>query len=83
MNDGCRGEFEVRRGGGNPGSVSAYTVSCNSRDGRYTTCAWEARRGVPRLQKQLSNAPCTRGRTLGYRAGQVWVGEGCRATFTP
>ena len=50
---GCRGVFQVRTGhwGGNGGSD--YSVTCSSTNNRYTTCAWDARRG-PRLISQLS-----------------------------
>ncbi len=34
-----------------------------------------------RLAKQLSDAPCTYGRSWGYTNAQVWVDNGCRAEF--
>lgn len=79
---GCRGVFQVRTGqwGGNGGSD--YSVTCSSVSNRYTTCAWDARRGYPRLVSQLSNDGCREGYSWGYsqRTG-LWVDKGCRARF--
>ena len=80
VNDGCRGVFLVRRG--LAPAEPAYSVTCSSDKGRYTTCAWDARRGMPRLLQTLSNTACTEGRTWGYspRSG-LWVNGGCRGRF--
>jgi hypothetical protein len=81
VNDGCRGVFlaHTRNGGGQGGD---YTVTCSSDRGRYTTCAWDARHGAPRLIQQLSNDSCREGYSWGYAARTgLWVNHGCRARF--
>jgi len=78
---GCRGVFLVHRRGNPPGGGD-YSVTCSSNQGRYTTCAWDARRGMPRLVQQLSHDACRSGYSWGYsdRTG-LWVNHGCRARF--
>lgn len=83
VNGGCRGVFLVRTSGGNGGPPSNdYSVTCSSTQNRYTTCAWDARHGVPKLVQQLSNDACRAGYSWGYtvRTG-LWVNHGCRARF--
>jgi hypothetical protein len=85
VNGGCRGLFQARSrpGNGGPGRPpGAYTVTCSSMEGRRATCAWDARRGVPRMLQQLSDQACTQGRSWGYSARTgLWVDQGCRARF--
>ena len=77
---GCRGEFLVQRA--NRPTDPAYSVTCSSTNNRYTTCAWDARRGQPYLLQTLSSSACTEGRTWGYSARNVlWVNLGCRGRF--
>jgi len=73
--------FLVHRRGNPPGGGD-YSVTCSSDKGRYTTCAWDARRGMPRLVQQLSHDACRSGYSWGYsdRTG-LWVNHGCRARF--
>lgn len=84
VDDGCRGVFQVRTSGNGayPPPPSDYSVTCSSARGRYTTCAWDARQGAPRLIQQLSNDACRVGYSWGYtvRTG-LWVNHGCRARF--
>ncbi len=90
VNNGCRAVFRVDGNGGgyyNGGGYDNngygnYTVTCESANGRYTTCAWDRSRGTPQLLQTLSDSPCTQGTTWGYtnRAG-LWVNRGCRARF--
>lgn len=87
---GCRGEFAPAFGngggwnGGNGQWNGNYNVSCSSTGNRRTTCAWDARYGWPRVNRQLSGAACIEGQTWGYdqRYG-LWVDRGCRAQFVP
>lgn len=81
VNNGCRGVFLVQRGGWNGGN-NDYSVTCSSTSNRYTTCAWDARNGSPRLLQQLSNDSCREGYSWGYsqRTG-LWVNHGCRGRF--
>lgn len=78
VNGGCRGRFSE---GGGWGPEGGYTVTCASRDKRYTTCAWNGSYGEPRLVQRLSDARCDEGRDWGYRRGTLWVDNGCRARF--
>lgn len=77
---GCRGVFLVHRGFTPP--INDYSVTCSSNQGRYTTCAWDSRRGTPRLIQQLSKDECRQGYSWGYaqRTG-LWVNHGCRGRF--
>ncbi|WP_374605090.1 DUF3011 domain-containing protein [Arenimonas sp.] len=79
VDNGCRGRFaEDGRPGGQGGD---YSITCSSLQERYSTCAWNARYGEPVLVQRLSKARCDEGRDWGYRRGQVWVDNGCRARF--
>ena len=81
VNNGCRGVFLARsnQGGGLPGN---YSVTCSSDRDRYTTCAWDARYGAPRLIQQLSKDACREGYSWGYAARTgLWVNHACRARF--
>ena len=85
VNGGCRGVFlaRTRNGNGNGnGQAGNYNVTCSSDRGRYTTCAWDARYGAPRMIQQLSRESCREGYSWGYsvRSG-LWVNNGCRARF--
>jgi hypothetical protein len=83
VNGGCRGVFQVRTSNGwnGPGQGN-YNVTCSSVQGRYTTCAWDARQGHPRLIDQLSRESCREGYSWGYSARTgLWVNHGCRARF--
>ena len=79
VNGGCRGVFQAMTGGGWDSNDS---VTCASENGRYTVCAWDRNRGLPRLQETLSQSRCTEGYSWGYshRTG-LWVNYGCRARF--
>lgn len=82
VSDGCQAEFEVGRrwqDGGSGGSGTREVV-CESRSNRETRCEVDTRGGVA-LVRQLSNAPCTRGRSWGYDRRAIWVNDGCRARF--
>lgn len=92
VNGGCRARFSVggnRPGygnGGRPGDGNwnnDYMVTCSSNDNRRTRCEWDERYGQPRINKQLSQARCTAGQTWDYDNRDLWVSNGCRATFIP
>jgi hypothetical protein len=63
---------------------SGYTqfLRCESIDGRYQSCYFDDFR-VDRifLHQVHSRAACIYGRTWGVNRGQIWVANGCRATF--
>lgn len=81
---GCRARFEDTGAAdaGNRGT-SNYHVTCASTDGKFRSCEWNDRYGLPKLVEQMSNARCEEGRSWGYRNGGVWVDDGCRARFGP
>ena len=87
VNDGCRAEFTVSRGGyggygdgwGNSG-YGGQVFRCESSDNRVRECAANTRGGV-QLVRQLSRAACIQGRSWGYSRSGIWVSEGCRAEF--
>ena len=55
--------------------------TCASKDNRTQWCGNVARREHVEVRRQLSNTPCSFGRTWGVDRGQVWVSQGCRAVF--
>ena len=77
VDKGCRGVFRVGESSG------THSMTCSSENGRRTTCAWDRKRGTPKLLETLSKSPCVNGKSWGYdkKAGKVWVDEGCRARF--
>jgi hypothetical protein len=97
VNNGCRARFSISGnnrpgaygdgyGNGRPGDGrwnNDYMVTCSSTDNRQTRCEWDERYGVPRINKQLSQSRCIAGRTWDYDDRDLWVSNGCRATFVP
>lgn len=55
-------------------------VTCESRNNRYQSCDLP-RAGYVSLERTLSGADCRQGRSWDYDRRQVWVDDGCRATF--
>lgn len=55
-------------------------IQCSSKDFRYTFCRATVK-GEVQLLKQLSQAPCRRGRTWGYDRRGIWVDQGCSGRF--
>jgi len=56
-------------------------VRCESQDRRTNYCNVDTRAGV-RLERQLSDRACIRGRTCGVNERGIWVTDGCRAEFS-
>jgi len=54
-------------------------VRCESKDGHRRRCP--AGDGRITLEKQLSLTECVEGTSWGWRRGEVWVDNGCRADF--
>jgi Protein of unknown function (DUF3011) len=84
VDDGCRAEFELSRGGWNPNSPQRQergTITCESIEDRRSYCRADTRDGV-RLEQQLSRSECDLGSTWGYDSGGIWVRDGCRARFS-
>lgn len=65
-----------------PRSGHTQFLRCESWDGRYQTCHFNDFR-VDRifLDRVHSRGACVEGRTWGVNRGQIWVSNGCRATF--
>ncbi|HFB0255845.1 TPA: DUF3011 domain-containing protein [Neisseria gonorrhoeae] len=55
-------------------------VTCESRNDRYQSCSITTA-GYVTLDRQLSSTSCTQGRTWDYNRREIWVDDGCRATF--
>ncbi len=78
---GCRGRFMVNgSGSGWETGNFGQRVTCESQGGSYKICTVATNNHV-RLVRQISQAACIPGRTWGYQANQIWVGNGCRAEF--
>lgn len=79
VNNGCRAKFRVLPYNyTNTGYDTQDTIKCSSRNRHRKACRADTSGGV-RLKKQHSNASC-RG-NWGYTRNQIWVDNGCRATF--
>lgn len=61
-------------------AARAATVTCESRNGSYQSCAADTRGGVT-LSRQLSSQGCWQNDTWGYDRNRIWVNNGCRAQF--
>jgi len=84
VRNGCRGIFVVE------GYDHTYpdnwwgwgrTVTCKSNRFRYNHCTLDRRGRRVRLERRLSDAPCTRGSTWGVDREGIWVDRGCAAVF--
>ena len=87
VNNGCRARFSIQGRGNGYGQGNGwnndYVVTCSSVDNRRIRCDWDERYGIPRIDKQISESRCTAGRTWDYDNQDLWVSNGCRATFIP
>ncbi|HWT16380.1 MAG TPA: DUF3011 domain-containing protein [Patescibacteria group bacterium] len=92
---GCRGEFEIGRGGygppgyGQPGygdpdwgiSGDEYLIRCESINERQAFCPFEVGRANVTLERQLSRGNCMLGRTWNFNPRGIYVSGGCRGEF--
>jgi hypothetical protein len=84
--DGCRAEFSYRTISTDRdddvilGGTTARRITVESNDGRRHYSRIDTTGGV-RLVRQLSDKPCTYGRTWDYDRNGIWVDRGCRAIF--
>jgi hypothetical protein len=76
VDNGCRANFEVTRGGGE----QTGQVECRSDHGRYRECQI-ARGYVGRLVGDESGGRCRSQGAWGTRDGLIWVNYGCRGRF--
>lgn len=78
---GCRGKFSVNGSGSGWESGNwGQRVTCESQGGSFKICQVRTY-GYVKLVRQISQSACVAGRTWGYQADQIWVGNGCRAEF--
>lgn len=63
-----------------PFEARSASLTCESRDNQWHTCAADTRGGVT-LVRQLSRAGCWQGDTWGHDRNRIWVNHGCRAEF--
>lgn len=84
VNKGCRARFSEAIGGGGSDSGDNYgitsRVTCESTNKKFRECPTYFR-GRPQLYRKFSKESCDEGPDWGYRAGSVWVRNGCRAEF--
>ena len=55
-------------------------VRCESKDGHRRRCSFDGP-GRVSIRKQLSVTACAEGESWGWRPGEIWVDDGCRADF--
>lgn len=60
----------------------ATEITCSSVNRRRQYCHTGSAQGDARLVRQLSRSACIEGRDWEQTDGNVWVDNGCRATFT-
>jgi len=63
-----------------PAALADYTVRCGSEHHRRHVCALYDP-GVVTLERKISGASCTEGRSWGYDDRSIWVDDGCEADF--
>jgi hypothetical protein len=78
VDQGCEATFIV--GGYADSDSDGRTITCRSRNFEYEHCRANVR-GAVRLEKQLSDTACIRGRTWGYDRHGIWVDQGCSGRF--
>lgn len=61
-------------------ATAQQTITCSSKESRYTYCR-ATTRGRVRLLQTLSDTDCRYGRTWGFDERGIWVDRGCRGRF--
>lgn len=83
VSGGCRGLFDVARGGypgGGTGDANVTRLTCSSQGTARLQCAVPGASRVS-LVRQLSASPCTLNQSYGIGIGHIWVSNGCRGEF--
>ncbi|RYE74638.1 MAG: DUF3011 domain-containing protein, partial [Oxalobacteraceae bacterium] len=62
-------------------ALADYDVTCESNDNQHQTCRLNQGSGYVTLDRNLSKADCRQGRNWDYDRREVWVDDGCRASF--
>lgn len=76
VDDGCRADFEVVRGGG---GGSGQQIDCRSQNNRYQECG--IRKGYSARIVRDYTGRCRKDSTWGTRPGVLWVTNGCQGRF--
>jgi hypothetical protein len=74
---------EVQSFGRAPGAApgwAAYSVTCESHDGRRRECQIASPSQVT-LERKLSRGDCNQGQSWGFYRERLWVDDGCRGVF--
>jgi hypothetical protein len=61
-------------------SLAEYRVTCESNNFHYKSCKLR-HPGHVRLKHQISDARCKQGRNWDYDRHEIWVDDGCAASF--
>ena len=79
---GCRGEFEVGRGGQiSPPVTSVRRLMCGAVTGAQVECPTQGRATSVRLVRELSSGLCRQNRSWGFSDAAIWTNRGCRGEF--
>jgi hypothetical protein len=79
---GCRGEFEVGRGGQiSPPVTSVRRLTCGVATGAQVQCQAPGRITGVRLVRELSAGRCRQNASWGFTDAFVWANRGCRGEF--
>lgn len=79
VDNGCRGKFEVVRGGSGGSGGSGQQLDCRSQNDRYRECAL-GKGYDARIVRDYSGR-CRKDSTWGTRPGVLWVTNGCQGRF--
>jgi hypothetical protein len=81
VTQGCSGEFEFRRAGGNRPDRGMQQLSCESRNFEQQFCPSDRRIVRAWLLEQRSRSSCVQGRSWGFQERGLWVSSGCSGLF--
>ena len=80
VSNGCRGLFDVARGGFPGGESNVARIACFSQRVERQECSVPGASRV-RLARQVSSNPCVLNQSYGIGIGHIWVSNGCRGEF--
>jgi DUF3011 family protein len=89
VDQGCAGRFAPTRDGHGdhdrdrghaPGD--AQQITCESQGGDRNRCRLPFAARNVRMDQQISDSACVRGRSWDWEGDTIWVSEGCRARFS-
>ena len=77
VDKGCRAEFRAKVAT----SIQSKVISCNSINGKRSSCYAGSYIVEARLGSVRSNTSCQEGTSWGKSKSEIWVDKGCRADF--